>query len=281
MMEPQTHTGLLRTSILFIFLLLSSFGFSQKRLSFYIGAGPNMTFCQYLRSEGIDGISKGVLSVTYNAAVKLRLSRHFSIAAQYTSIRSRIKVSMKDIEVTHLDRYTQQRTVIGYMNFSDDLYLFGNQAGLNFNYEIPFEKNNLIVGLGVNRAFFSSGQNKVVRNYESLPNNSAISDIDRRQTSELAGPNLTSANLSLAYERMLFADRVGIFGRLDYIYNIKIYSFDYKYSNMGLIDGYDYRDRRGATSDLKYYSFSFQTLNFTIGAFYNINFKANEKSSTH
>ncbi len=279
MMELQLHTGSLRTSILSILLLVSFCGFSQKRLGFYLGAGPNTTFCQYLRSEGIEGLSKGLPSVTANVAAKIKLSKHFSIAAQYARIRSRINVQMNDIEVYYFDRYTQQGKVIGYMDFSDDLYLYGNQAGLNFNYEIPFQKNNLIIGLGINRAFFSSGQNKVIRNYERLPDNSAISDIKRRQTSELAGPNITSADFSLSYERMFFGDRFGVFGRMDYIYNIKIYSFDYKYSGMGLVDGYDYRDSRGVTSSFSYYSFSFQTLNITIGAFYNINFKANEKSS--
>lgn len=277
----QIHTGLLRISILFFFLLLSFWGVSQKRLGFYIGAGPNTSFCQYLRSELIDGVSKGILSVTGNAAVKLKLSRHFSISAQYTRIRSRINVSMKDIEVYYFDRYTQQGKIIGYMSFKDELYLFGNQVGLNFNYEMPFEKNTLIVGLGINSAFYSSGQNKIIRNYESLPNNSAISDIDRRQSSELAGPNLISPGLSLTYERTIFSDRVGVFGRLEYNYNIEAYSFNYKCSNMGLVDGYEYRDKRGAVSAFKYYSFSFQTLNFTIGAFINLNFKANEKSSTN
>lgn len=279
-MALQTHTGSLRTSILFVLLLVTCLGYSQKRLGFYLGVGPNTTFCQYLRSQGIEGVTKVRPSVTYNAAVKLNLFKHFSISAQYTRIRSRIHILMNDIRVDLLDRYTQQRTVIGYMSFSDDLYLFGNHAGLNFNYEVPLKKNNLAVGLGINVGFYSSGQNKVVRNYQSLPNNSAITDIDRRQTSKLAGPNLVSPNLSLTYERML-SDRVGVFGRLDYIYNIEMYSFDYKHSNMGLVDGYSYYGTRGPSSDFKYYSFSFQTLNFTVGAFYNINFKTNEKTSTN
>lgn len=279
MMEPQVHTESLRTSILSILLLLTMHGFSQKGFSFYLGAGPNTTFCPTLRSDGIQGSSKGVISTTFNAATKLKLSRHFSIMIQYAGIKSHINVLMKDIEVDYIDRYTQTRKVIGYMSFSDDLYLSWHQVGLNFNYEIPFEKNKLVIGLAINQGFFNSQKNYISRHYQSLPDNSALSTIETKQNSKLDGVNVKSASLSLTYERLIYANRVGVFGRIEYYYNFKPYSFDYKYSDLGLTDGYNYYDSKGHSSDFRYYSFSFQTLNFTIGAFYNINFKANEKTS--
>lgn len=281
MMEPQVHTGLLKTSIFVILLLLNISGFSQKGISFYLGAGPNTTFSPTLRSDDIRGTSKGVLSITGNANVKLRFSRHFSMMLQYAAIKSHINVRMKDIEVYYFDRYAQIRQFIGYMNFSDDLYLNWHQVGLNFNYEIPFQKNNLVVGLGINQAFFNSYKNSIARHYETLPANSTISDMETRQTSNLDGQNVKSASLSITYERLIYSNRLGVFGRIEYYYNFYPYSADYKYSDMGLGGGYRYYDRRGASSDFSYYSFSFQTLNFTIGAFYKINFKSNEKTSTN
>lgn len=281
-MMIQTYTQSLRQSFLCFFLFLNLFAaFSQKGFSFHAGAGVNTTFCPTLRSDDIRGISKGVLSITGNANVKLRFSRHFSMILQYAAIKSHINVRMKDIEVYYFDRYAQIRQFIGYMNFSDDLYLNWHQVGLNFNYEIPFQKNTLVVGLGINQAFYNSYKNSIARHYETLPHNSAISDMETRQTSNLDGQNVKSASLSLTYERFIYSNRLGLFGRIEYYYNFYPYSADYKYSDMGLGGGYRYYDRRGASSDFSYYSFSFQTLNFTIGAFYKINFKSNEKTSTH
>lgn len=281
MMEPQAHTGLLKTSTFFVLLLLAASGFSQSGFRFYAGAGVNTTFCPTLRANDIRGTSKGVASLTYNAAAKLKLGRHFSMMLQYARIKSHVNVLMKDIQVYHLDRYTQQRTFIGDISFRDDLYMIWHQVGLSFNYEIPFHKNSLVIGIGINQGFFNSNRNFIARYYESLPSNSAISNIEKEQTSSLQGPNVKSASLSLSYERLILLNRLGIFGRIDYYYNFNPYSFDYKYSNMGLIDSYDYYETGHGYSDFKYYSFSFQTLNFTVGAFYNINFKANEKSSTN
>lgn len=280
MMELQTHTGSLKTSIFSILLLLTVCGFSQKGISFFLGTGPNTTFCPTLSSNDIRGTSKGVLSITGIANVKLRCGKHFSMVLQYAAIKSHINVKMKDIEVYNFNRYTQQGKVIGYMDFSDDLYLSWHQVGLNFNYEMPFQKNTLVVGLGINQAFFNSYKNNIARHYETLPANSTISDMETRQTSSLDGPNVKSASLSLTYERLIYADRLGLFGRIEYYYNFMPYSVDYKYSGMGLPEGYRYSDRTGHTSSFRYYSFSFQTLNFTVGAFYNINFKSNEKTST-
>lgn len=278
----QTCIKALRQGFLCAFLFLNLLtAFSQKGISFYGGVGVNTTFCPTLRANDIRGTSKGVASLTYNGAAKLKLGRHFSVMLQYARIKSHINVLMKDIKVYHLDRYTQQRTFKGDMSFSDDLYMSWHQVGLSFNYEIPFQKSNLVVGLGINQGFFNSKRNFIARHYQSLPANSAISDIEKEQTSSLQGPNVKSASLSLAYEHLIYSDRLGIFGRIDYYYNFNPYSFDYKYSNMGLIDGYDYYETGHGYSDFKYYSFSFQTLNFTAGAFYNINFKANEKPSTN
>lgn len=281
MMEPQVHTGLLKTSIFVILLLLNICGFSQKGISFYLGAGPNTTFSPTLRSDDIRGTSKGVASLTVNGAAKLKLSKHFSMMLQYARVKSHINVLMKDVKVYHLDRYTQQRTFIGDLSFSDDLYMVWHQVGLSFNYEIPFQKNNLAIGVGINQGFYNSNKNFIARHYQSLPANSGLSDMETKQVSSLEGPNVKSVSLSLAYERLIYANRLGIFGRLDYYYNFNPYSFDYKYSNMGLISSYDYYGSTGGYSSFNYYSFSFQTLNFTVGVFYNINFKANEKPSTN
>jgi hypothetical protein len=280
-LKQQIHTGLLKTNIFFVLLLLAAPGFSQKGFRLYAGAGVNTTFCPTLRSNDIRGTSKGVASPTFNGAGKLKLSRHFSMMLQYARVKSHINVSMKDIKVYHFDRYAQQLIYKGDMSFIDDLYMTWHQMGLSFNYEIPFKKSNLLIGIGINQGFFNSNRNFIARHYQSLPANSAISDIEKEQASSLQGPNVKSASLSLAYERLIYSDRLGIFGRIDYYYNFNPYSFDYKYSNMGLIDGYDYYETGHGYSDFKYYSFSFQTLNITVGAFYNINFKANEKSSTN
>lgn len=278
----------LRQGFLCIFLFLTLFAaFSQKGISFYAGAGINETFCRRLEIVGLENHGSGRPSLTLDAGMKIKCSRHFSFALKYMYLSNHIRTRFKDLDVSYVNRYSSTRGQIGNLSFTDDIYLYGNLCGLSFNYEVPIQGSNLIFTLGANKLFYDSYRNHIDRHYESLP--PALSGIETRQSASISGPNPLALSTAIGYEKMLYRNRLGVYARLEFIYNFINYSYEYRYSDgnqsfyrstystMGLPESFTYANATGSTGYLRYYNLLFHTLNVTAGIFYKLNFKSTEK----
>ncbi len=254
--------------------------FSQKSIRFYAGAGINETFCNKIAITGLRNSGTGIPSPTADLGAKLKFNKHFSLILQYAWIRNHIIDEYKDLKITYFNHYSQAGGTIGDVTFVDNIYLNGNIGGINFNYEKLLKQSNLVFSIGFNRAFYNTKLSYIKRHYESLPSTSNLSKLEPIQTSNLSGPNFTSINVAISYEKMC-SERLGFFAKLNFFYNFINTSYEYNYSNMGLTDNYIYSNGNQSTSVLRYYSISFHTLNFTMGIFCNLNIRPNEKHSNN
>lgn len=257
------------------FLLCMFVASAQNGISFYAGIGANKVLSKYASSGDLKNNGNGKLSASFNFETKLKFSKHFSISLNYLWVKNHITSRFSDVKVTYFNRYTQTGGSVGNLTYADELYLYGNYIGASLNYEVPFSKNKLIFSLGLNRAFFDSRKNRVDRYYETVPPNSSYSNIDSRQSSSLTGTKFMAVNASIRYDRMIYKDRLGLFAQAIFMYNFIDYSFEFEHSTMGWEDRYIY-DYNGSSQINRYYRLKYNSLNFTLGIFCNINFKKNE-----
>ncbi len=277
-MVSQIYLGLLRTkfSFLTMFLLCAAKYDAQNGISFYAGMGGNQVFAKYASVGDLRNKGTGKLSASFNFETKLKFSKHFSISLNYLWARNHIESRFNDVEVTYFNRYSQTGGRVGSLTYVDDLYLYGNYVGVSLNYEVPFTKNNLVLSLGLNRALFGSGQNRIDRYYESVPANSNYSNIDLHQNSGLTGTKFMAANASIRYSRMIYKDKIGLFAQTIFMYNFIDYSFEFSHAPMGWEDRYIYTYGNASTQLNRYYRLKYHSLNFTVGILYNISFRKHE-----
>lgn len=287
-MRVQTYIKALRQGFLCAFLFLNWFNsFSQKGMSFYGGVGANQTISRYANLSSLRNKGQGLPSLVLDAGMKIKYSRRFSFTLKYMHLRSHIRNRFKDLDVTYFNRYSQTGGRIGNLTFTDDIYLYGNLCGLSLNHEAPVQKSKLIFSLGINKLFYDSYRNHIDRHYESLP--PALSDLETRQSAPISGPNPLAISTAIGYENLFYRNKLGVYARLEFIYNFIDYSYEYiysdgnqsfyrnAYSTMGLPESFTYTGYTGSTDYMRYYTIRFHTLNFTTGVFYNINFKSKEK----
>ncbi len=288
-MIPNAYTPSFRQGFLCIFFFLHLFAaFSQKGISFYAGAGGTNAICRYANISSLRNRGQGLPSLVLDAGMKLKYSRRFSFTLKYMHLRSHIRTRFKDLDVTYFNHYSQTGGRIGSLTFTDDIFLYGNLCGLSLNHEVPIQKSTLIFILGINKVFYDSYRNHIDRHYESLP--PALSDLETRQSAPISGPNPLAISTAIGYENMLYRNKLGIYARLEFIYNFIEYSYEYRYSDgnesfyrnaystMGLPESFTYTSATGNADYLRYYTIRFHTLNFTAGIFYKINFKTKEKT---
>jgi hypothetical protein len=261
--------------LLAVFILLLSKYHAQKGISFYAGIGGNKVLSKYASAGDLKNKGVGRISSSFNLETKLKFSKHFSASINYLWAKNRITSRFNDVKVTYFNRYTQTGGTLGNLTYVDELYLYGNYIGLNLNYEVPFSKNNFIFSLGLDRALFSSAKNRVDRYYEKVPANSSYSNVEAHQSSSLTGPNFMAVNASLRYGRMIYRDKVGLFAQAIFMYNFIDYAFEYTHSTMGWDENYIY-NFSGSSQVNRYHRLKYHSLNFTLGLFYNINFRKNE-----
>lgn len=279
-MEKQALIGLSRINVLLIVIMVMvkiPDCFSQKNLGFYVGTGVNQTFPGRTNAGDLKNYGQGRLSYVFDVLGKFRFNRHISVSVQYMALQNHFKVTFNDMTVSS-SRQSLTGGPIGNITYKDELHLYGNAGGLYFNYEMPFQKNNLTIGLGLMRMNYNSNRNYITRNYDALPSTTKFSTIDQYQRSDLSGPKVTSLSMTLFYERLLYKNKLGFFTKLAYIYNISGNTFQYRHSGLGLYDNYSYDYNGKTVSSIRYYTLSFQTVSLTVGIFVNINFKSNEKT---
>lgn len=245
---------------------------SQKNFRLHAGAGVNTVFSSKVNASDLKNEGKGGSSYVIDLDATLKFSRHFSFSLSYQRFKNDIAVRFEDVEVVSFN----YQTTVGRITFEDKLHLHANQIGLNFNYENSFQANNIILSVGVNRAYYNSRLNSIERYYESVPPNSSFSNIEQRQTSQLTGPQITALNASLMYERMIYKDRIGVSAKVNFIYNFISHSYEYTHADMGWENGYHYTFGVETISSMRYYRISYNTLNFTLGVFYKLNFSKHE-----
>lgn len=280
-MEKQALIGLSKISLLLVMVMVNLPDcFSQRSFGFYGGAGINQTIPVRANAGDLKNYGEGKLSSVFDVLGKFRFNNHLSLSVQYMALQNRFGVAFDDIIVSN-SRQSLTGGPIGNISFRDEVYLYGNAGGVYFNYEKPFHKNNLTIGLGVMRVYYNSNRNYIVRNYDALPSTTKFSTIDQHQRSDLSGAKLTSLCLALSYERLLYKNKLGVFAKLAYIYNVSGNTFQYRHSGLGLYDNYSYAYKDRAVSTMRYYTLSFQTLSLTAGIFVNINFKSNEKTTNN
>lgn len=289
----QTYTQSLRYNFLCIFLFLNLFAaFSQKGISFYGGVGVNHTISRYANLSSLRNKGQGLPSLVLDAGIKIKYSRRFSFALKYMHLSNHIRTRFKDLDVTYFNRYSQTGGRIGNLSFTDDIYLYGNLCGLSFNYELPIQGGHLIFTLGANKLFYDSNRNHIDRYYESLL--PALSGIEVRQSASISGPNPLALSTAIGYEKMLYRNKLGVYARLEFMYNFIDYSYEYIYSDgspngsypnteytMNLPESFTYTSKTGSTGYLRYYNLIFHSLNCTAGIFYKLNFKNKEKPQQH
>ena len=274
-MENQTHTGLLRISFacfFILFILMKSF--SQKNVRIHAGVGVNQIFSNKVYASDLENRGSGTPSYMFHLDGTLKFSKFLSISVGYMRIKNHINIRFQDMEVTSYNNQTN----IGSITFEDDIFLYGNQIGINLNYEKTFKRNNFVFSLGGNRTYYNSEMNYINRHYASVPSNSKFSNIDSRQTSKMIGPKVMALDADLMYERMFYKNNIGFFAKLKFIYNFIDYSFEYTHGKLGWEDRYHYTYGNATISNMDYYRLSYHTLIFSVGVFYNLNIKANEKS---
>lgn len=272
-MEKQAHTGLLKISLLFFITFIKVIpGIAQKNVRLLAGAGLNQVFSSKANASDLKNEGKGESSFLIDVAGTLKFSKHISFSLSYQRLKNTLKIRFENVEVVSFN----YQSVVGNITFEDRLHLYANQLGLNLNFESPFDRNNIVLSLGINRAYYNSKQNYVDRHYESVPANSSFSNLERKQNSYLTGPQITALNASLMYERMLYKDRIGLAVKVDFIYNFISHSYEYTHADMGWENGYHYTFGVETISSMKYYRLSYNTLNFTMGFFYKLNFGKHE-----
>ena len=280
---------LIKVILIGVFFFLHLFAaFSQKGISFYAGAGGTNAICRYANISSLRNRGQGLPSLVLDAGMKLKYSRRFSFTLKYMHLRSHIRTRFKDLDVTYFNHYSQTGGRIGSLTFTDDIFLYGNLCGLSLNHEVPVQKSTLIFTLGINKVFYDSYRNHIDRHYESLP--PALSDLETRQSAPISGPNPLAISTAIGYENMLYRNKLGIYARLEFIYNFIDHSYEFIYSDgyphtrsgyeafMGLPESLTYRNATGNSGYMRYYNMVFHTLNFTAGIFYKINFKTKEKT---
>jgi|GEM_PF-2577831 len=280
-MEQQARTGLSRTSTILVFVLLwFTDCFSQKSIVFSTGAGINQTIPGTTNAGELRNNGKGRFSYVFEANGKLKFNKHISLSLQYLILKNHLSVEFNNLSVNSSNHQGQSAGLTG-LAFKDDLYLYGNAGGINLNYEMPLQKNNIVIGLGILRMYYNSRKNYITRDYTELPSTTKFSTINPHQRSSLEGSKLTSINFALSYERLLYKNNLGFFTKLTYIYNFYGNSFRYEHCGLGLFDNYNYTYQGRTASTMYYYTLSFQTISVTAGIFLKFNFKSNEKPSTN
>lgn len=277
-MEQQTLTGLSRISLLLALIMFRSLHcLSQKSIAFSAGAGINQAISTRANAGDLKNDGKGKSSYLFDINGKFKFNSHISLSVQYLMLKNHLRVEFDNMTVGTNSHQTQPAGLIGNMTFRDNLYLYGNAGGINFNYEIPAQKNNIVISLGILRTYYNSKKNYITRDYSDLPSTTKFSTINPHQNSSLEGSKLTSINFALSYERLLYKNKLGFFTKLTYIYNFYGNFFQYEHSGLGLFDNYNYTYQGRTISTMHYYTLSFQTVGITAGIFLKINL--NEKSN--
>lgn len=272
-MGNQVHIGLLRISLFCVALFAHiPNGMAQRNFRIQVGGGVNQVFSNKANASDLKNEGQGRVAYTVDIDGTFTFSKHFGVSLSYMKFKNNLFVRFEDVEVVSFD----YKSTIGYITFDDNLYLYGNQIGINFNYENPFKKNNIVFSLGINRAYYNSKQNYVDRHYESVPANSSFSNIEARQSSPLSGPKITALNASLMYERLIYKDKFGLSAKVNFIYNFISSSYQYTHSDMDWENRYHYTFGTGTISSMRYYRLSYNTLNFTLGVFYKLNIGKHE-----
>lgn len=281
-MEQQALTGLSRINAILVFVLLQLTDcFSQKSIVFSTGAGINQTIPGTTNAGDLRNDGKGRSSYVFDINGKFKFNKHISLSLQYLTLKNHLSVDFNNLSINSSSHQGQSGGLTGGLAFKDDLYLYGNAGGINLNYEIPFQKNNIVIGVGILRMYYNSRKNYITRDYTELPSTTRFSTINPHQNSSLKGSKLTSLNIALCYERLIYKNKLGFFTKLTYIYNFYGNSFRYEHSGLGLFDNYNYTYQGRTASTMYYYTLSFQTVSLTAGIFVNINFTSNEKTTNN
>ena len=155
----------------------------------------------------------------------------------------------------------------------------GNHYYLGLYLELTARKNNFIIGFGLSRINYDTNKSYISRSYENLQDQSNSLQIEKlNYTSKLNSPALVGNNFNVKYERMVYKNKLGVYCKFQYQYNIYYFKkyFEYGYNNLGFNNKYQYYivDTNGKSYYYQNdYSINFNSAMFSVGVFYKFNFK--------
>ncbi len=270
------------TKFLLVFFITVSF-FSKAQINrafeLYGGILANKTLCNTIReSDQYDNAGKGGINPSFECGFKFKYSKHFSVEFGYERLKQQITSSFDDLNIIYISPYTHGGTFdYGKVSYTDNIYLNGNHFHIGMNYEFNKGLNNFSFGLNLSVSDYRSKSNIITRDYSKLE--TLVYTPNSHYQSYTVGKIVKGINAQLKYERMVYKNKIGIYGKLIYQYNIKEdQDFEYGHSGLGYegIGYFEFISNSGRFTTSNYYHINFNSLILSVGLSYKFNFKNNK-----